>query len=214
MRARTTAVGGFGLIELMVGIAVLAVLTMLAVPSFSDWMRSTRLRSAAESLRSDLQAARAEAIRTNAGTRLQFVTTLDDHCALSPVGTYWVVNAGLSTSPAGACGNSLSATVSPYLVRKSPIVSSTAADLVLSVSSTASGNAAPPALGFSPLGLMAATTDPATDLGTVTVTLTSSTGTCVAAGGAVRCLNVIVSPAGDARICDPARSGATDPMTC
>ncbi|BEP40491.1 hypothetical protein GmRootV15_10800 [Variovorax sp. V15] len=190
----------------MVGITILAVLTMLAAPWFGDWTRNTRLRSAAESLRSDLQMARAEAIRRNTGTRLQFVSSLDAGCALSTSVALWVTNAGLSQTPAGACGNAPSATTAPYLIGKSPVEPSKSSDLVLTATRST--------VGFDALGRQSATTNPTTSVIALTVQLTSASGTCVASGGSVRCLNVIVSPGGDARICDPSRSSSTDPMTC
>lgn len=206
MRRRSPSTPGFGLIELMVGITILAVLTMLAAPWFGDWTRNTRLRSAAESLRSDLQMARAEAIRRNTGTRLQFVSSLDASCALSTSVALWVTNAGLSQTPVGACGNTLSATTTPYLIGKSPVEPSKSSDLVLTATRST--------VGFDALGRQSATTNPTTSVTALTVQLTSASGTCVASGGSVRCLNVIVSPGGDARICDPSRSSSTDPMTC
>lgn len=206
MRTRPPSTAGFSLIELMVGITILAVLTLLAAPAFSDWIRNTRLRSAAESLRSDLQMARAEAIRRNTGTRLQFVTSLDADCTLSTSAAIWVTNASLSQTPAGACGNAPSATSTPYLIGKSPAEASKSSDLVLTASRST--------VGFDALGRQSATTNPTTSVAALTVQLTSASYTCVASGGSVRCLNVIVSPGGDARICDPSRSGSADPMTC
>ena len=37
---------GFSLIELMIGIAVLAVLVTLSMPMFREWMASTQIRNA------------------------------------------------------------------------------------------------------------------------------------------------------------------------
>lgn len=56
---------GFSLIELMVTIAVLAVLLALAAPSFAALVRQWRLTSAAETLAGDLRLARSTAIRTS-----------------------------------------------------------------------------------------------------------------------------------------------------
>lgn len=209
MQARGGRAAGASLIELMVGLGVLAGLLLLAVPSFGDWIRNTRLRSTAESLRAGLQTARSEAIRRNAHTRLQLVTSLDGSCALSNAGPYWVVNLGTTQSPAQACGNAISSTVSPYLLQKSPVISSSSADVTLT--------ATRPAIAFDGLGRQSKTSNPDTEIRTLTVELKSASGSCVAANGSgsVRCLNVLVSPSGDARICDPARSAsATDPMTC
>ncbi len=115
----------------------------------------------------------------------------------------WVVNAGISHTPAGACGNAPSATSTPYLISKSPIESSKSRIWC------SPQRAAPWASMH--VGRQSATSNPTTSVATLTVQLTSASSTCVASGGSVRCLNVIVSPGGDARICDPARSGAPTP---
>ena len=52
---------GFTLIELMVGLALLAVLTMLAFPTFTTMVQNARLRAVADSILAGLQGARAEA---------------------------------------------------------------------------------------------------------------------------------------------------------
>lgn len=65
---------GVTLIELMVALALLAVLTSLAAPSFERARDRYRLRSAADALVADLQHARLEGIRTNRGTTVQVAT--------------------------------------------------------------------------------------------------------------------------------------------
>ncbi|MEH6686100.1 MAG: GspH/FimT family pseudopilin [Halopseudomonas sabulinigri] len=59
------SVKGFTLIELMVTIAVLAVIISLAVPSFSSIIRDNRLFSLSQELRGTLQQARSEAVKRN-----------------------------------------------------------------------------------------------------------------------------------------------------
>jgi len=54
---------GFTLVELMIGLAVLAVLTTLVVPSMGSALQRQRLRAAAEHLAADLTEARFEATR-------------------------------------------------------------------------------------------------------------------------------------------------------
>ncbi len=60
---REGGVGGFTLIELMVAVAVVAILSAVAAPSFSAMMVRAGIRSASSDLGADLNVARAEAIR-------------------------------------------------------------------------------------------------------------------------------------------------------
>jgi type IV fimbrial biogenesis protein FimT len=54
---------GFTLIELMVTLAIAAILMFLAVPSFVSYQRNTQLTSAANSLLAAINAARGEALK-------------------------------------------------------------------------------------------------------------------------------------------------------
>lgn len=58
-------VKGFSLVEIMVGVAIIGVVMAVALPSFSEWIRNVRIRSAAEAVLAGVQVARTEAIRRN-----------------------------------------------------------------------------------------------------------------------------------------------------
>ena len=60
---------GITLIEAMITLTIATILISIATPSFNNWIRSTEIRSTAESLRAALQKTRAEAISRNASVR-------------------------------------------------------------------------------------------------------------------------------------------------
>jgi len=63
---------GLTLVEMMMAIAVLAVLTAVAVPNYLSWLPDMRLKDAAGDIRSDIQLARQKAIRENGNVALLF----------------------------------------------------------------------------------------------------------------------------------------------
>ena len=69
-RRRAGASSGFTLIELLVTLVVLGVVMTLAAPSFIDFVRSNRLKSAAFDLAVSLNYARSEAIKRNTNATL------------------------------------------------------------------------------------------------------------------------------------------------
>lgn len=56
---------GLTLLEMMVGIVIMALLLAMGVPSYASWIRNTHNRTAAESILNGLQMARNEAVRRN-----------------------------------------------------------------------------------------------------------------------------------------------------
>lgn len=85
---------GFTLVELIITMAVLAVLAALAVPTFGAWINNARVRSAAEALQNGIRVAQAEALTRSQQT--VFVLTNDEPAWNStPVddGANWAVHA-------------------------------------------------------------------------------------------------------------------------
>jgi prepilin-type N-terminal cleavage/methylation domain-containing protein len=62
---------GVTLIEIMVALVIMSILIAMAVPGFTEWIRNQRIRTAAESILNGLQAARAEALKTNLPVTVQ-----------------------------------------------------------------------------------------------------------------------------------------------
>lgn len=72
---------GFTLVELLIGITIMAIVLAVAMPSFNTWIVNTKIRTTAESVANGLQRARAEAVARN--TNVSFVLG---------TGTNWTVN--------------------------------------------------------------------------------------------------------------------------
>jgi len=112
---------GLTLIELMVTIAVAAILAALAAPSFTGMLGSYRVESAAQELKASLDLARSEAIKL-ARTAQACPSTTGSSCASNSTnwGTGWliwsdadgtnVMNASEIVQVVGAVNNTLTFT--------------------------------------------------------------------------------------------------------
>lgn len=97
---------GFSLIELLIGITIMAILLGLAVPSFQIWLQNSQIRNAAESVQNGLQRARAEAVGRN--TNVEFVLG---------AGSSWVVRlaggADIESRPSSEGSRDVTVAVTP-----------------------------------------------------------------------------------------------------
>lgn len=192
---------GFTLIELMVGVAVFGFVIAIGVPSFSTWIQNGQIRSAAEAIQNGIHLARAEAVRRNSSVRFQLTDTLTNTCALSQSGSNWVV----SLDPAGgACNAAASAdSAAPTAPR---VIQSRAAGAGASRAVIAADQSS---IVFNGLGRV--TPVPG---GNIDIDITNPTGgACAAASGPMRCMRVVVSAAGQVRLCD-SRFAGSDAQGC
>ena len=74
MLTRINTSRGFTIIEMLVGISVVALLFLLAVPSFKSWIQNTQIRAAAHAIADGINLARGEAIHRNVQVQLQLTS--------------------------------------------------------------------------------------------------------------------------------------------
>lgn len=185
---------GFSIVEIMVGVALLALLLRLAVPSFSEMLQNRQVRTAAEAIQDGLQLARVEAVRRNRAVKFELQS-----------GSGWLVGCEPADTTVGTDGQqNCPATLQTRASNEGTSNASVAtAQLVAATLSDASSPVFSGTLTFSGLGRVAPANLPAGNLAVFRVS-NPGAGTCVDAGGNIRCLSVVVSAAGQVRMCDPA----------
>jgi type IV fimbrial biogenesis protein FimT len=194
---------GFTLVEIMVTMALFVVLLGLGVPAFATFILNAKVKNAAETSLAGLNLARGEAVSRNAVVRFQMVTDLTSSCANSSTALAWVVSLD---SAAGACNIDPSATTTPRIVQKQAGLEGTDS---ISVSATGGSGVA-----FNGLGRIVTGTSLPTPF--TQIDFTSAQGVCehTSASGTVRCLRILLSTSGQAKLCDPKVAATTDPRYC
>ena len=189
---------GFTVIELMVGLALMAALMFIAIPTFTTWLQNIQIRAASDAFLNGLQLARAEAVRRNQPVRFQLTSTLDNSCALSTAGTNWVVSLDSAVGSCGAAPSADTAAIAPPRIvqARSSNEGSRNAVVASNISS----------LTFNGLGR---------PVGGVTLQadISNPTGGACSPGGQMRCMRLLVSTTGQVRMCDPSLISPT-PGAC
>lgn len=198
-------IGGFTLMELMIGLTIVGVLLAIGAPSFATWLQASKLASASQTYLAGVQTARTEAIRRN--VPVQFVLTdtpvdtadLANALVAAPGGRNWVVRA--ASGAQFVLVESRSAAESGFQSN---------AGTSIQVAGTASPTVFDGTITFNGFG------------GTIdnsVVELDVSNpggGNCAASSpsGPMRCQRIQVRGGGQVRLCDPAASGVADTRSC
>ncbi len=95
LNLRKTLQKGVTLIELMIGISIMAILLAAGLPSFQTWVQNTQIRTSTESVQNGLQLARAEAVRRN--EQVSFILGTGTSWTVQTVSTGTVLQSGLSS---------------------------------------------------------------------------------------------------------------------
>lgn len=201
---------GFTLIELVVTMAVLALLALAATPSITDWLRNARLRNMTESVQTGIQQARNEAVRRNRQVSFWLVNlptpgVMDNNCALSDGSNAngWVVSID---SPAGACADANSLTTTPMIVARAALAQGSSG--VRLTSSNAASGAAASSVTFDGLGrVVVSATTPARNMNR----LVAAYGT---AADSDRPLQLDLDASGGTRRCDQSIKADDDARAC
>lgn len=188
---------GFTLIELMVTIALLALLLGLAGPAFTLWTRNAQVRAVSDALQNGARLAQSEAVRRN--RQMVFFLTNNTGCdnSITPAanGRFWSVRTVSLIAGEAAetvqCGN----------------LADSAGNVAI---------AGPTLICFNSAGRQTANASPGMGGGNTCTLNASGVSTYdLSATGSDRPLRVLVSLGGQVRMCDPAKTlSATAPDGC
>lgn len=174
---------GFTMVELMIGLAILGILIMAALPSYQALIHNMKIRNAAESILNGLQLARGEAVRLN--RNVEFVIGADSTWTVTALYPLPAANVLVQTRSSAQGSNTVTVTKTP---------DNTATTVTFNPLGRIAANADGSASLTSVLLDVPTTMLPAADSRDLLVTVT--------AGGNVRMCDPTV-PATDARTCTP-----------
>ena len=187
-RGKMAYIKGFTLVELMVGLSILAVLLMIGLPEMQIYSQNAKIRKTAESFATDIMVARAEAIRTNDPT---IFTLTSGAPAADPASVTASIN-----------GPNWVASVVPGSGSPRLLVSKLGGEASGRVIDASTTNIANARIQFNGLG-----TTNLTAVASYRFTNAQLNPNCELSK-AIRCIQVEVSMGGKTRICEPGRASA------
>ncbi len=201
---------GVTLIELMIGLVIMALVLFLGVPAFTTFLQNTQIRNAGATTLQGLDLARSEAVRLNTQVRFQLVSDFTASCTLSTTSLNWIVSLA---DPSGACNQPA---WGDNVTNTSILPTPPATPFIIETKSAKEGSANVAATAdasnvvFNGLGRVVGTGITQIDISN------PAGGNCQNATtpGPMRCLRIQVSTGGQAKLCDPKVTDTTDPRIC
>lgn len=185
------------IIELMVALSIIALLAVLAVPSFSEWIANSKVRSTAEEVANGLRMAQSEALRKS--VPVAFVITSTTPAA--------------NATPATSAGN--------WYVQQLPQTGSGSTTSAMVQSSTYGSRnsvtiaASTPVVCFGSLGNQITVASASALWSGVASCSPNSQTYNVTLSNATRSLRVTLTAGGQIRLCDPSKTlSNTNPDGC
>jgi type IV fimbrial biogenesis protein FimT len=192
---------GVTLLELMLGLVLLAILLAMGIPSFTEWMRNTQNRTAAESVLNGLQLARNEAVRRN--TQVRFTLTDTSGAVAWTVGCVNVTaNCPAEIQKRPAAEGSVQARVG---VSATAIPLPTPAGQFATALAAGSGLSSAAGVSFDGIGRVP-NANIGTDFNRADITNATNAG--------ARRYVVLIGVGGQIRMCDPMLPFASNPQGC
>jgi type IV fimbrial biogenesis protein FimT len=191
---------GVTLVELMIVMALLAMLVSFAAPNFQDAIRNAQVRTTAESILNGLQRARSEAILRNRQVKMTLTNkTNDTNDTAQRGGTDWEIYSSDQASMPPTFTELIEQRNAMEDTGNTRIGIKTTPDFA---SPAAAGSGMPADIAFNGMGrLTSGTTARQIDIKH-------------ASASSARRLSVVISPGGDIRLCDPALSVSTSFQGC
>jgi type IV fimbrial biogenesis protein FimT len=188
--------GGMTLVELMVALAIVALVLAFAGPSAKTWIQNTQLRNAAEALLGGVQQARIEALKRN--TTVAFELT-DPNSTAYEICYFDQTAQDCSTTQTAIATRAASEGSPNALIGTQSALTNPATDPL------AAGTNVPAIVAFDSFGRVASTANQ----NIARIDVRNPT-----AGSGERRLSIIISVGGQIRMCDPQLSQATNPQGC